>query len=196
MGKRLAALLLSLCLLMGTASARDAFSVEDLCVDDWMVGTPQDVLRETFGAPEGENVEEKNGISYTTLTYDGIELTYTEEGLCGARWTNDTVAGPRGLHVGDEEASVRKAFRDDGLDGDVLYTSGTVGDFGRQLPPCGVIESDETGERTYYYLAPLAAYDADMRPEDFVSRTHAMLWLRMESEHVAEIRWAVGLPSE
>ena len=151
-------LLLMLTALPSLAETR-AFEPQDLTVGALNADMTMDEVLSALGEPSGRQTSEEaaTGLALTVLQYDGLALTFTDGNLTGADWTGPTYTGPRGLKTGDTQQTVISAFHVDGtptLPG-VLYTSGWVDALSAQLPPCGTAESDESGNLTVRYYAPM-----------------------------------------
>ena len=181
-----------------------AFEPQDLTVGALNAGMVMEEVLSSLGKPSDKQTSEEaaTGSTLTVLQYDGLTLTCTDGSLTGADWTGNAYTGPRGLKTGDDEQTVISAFRVDGsptLPG-VLYTSGWVDALSAQLPPCGTAVSDESGNLTIRYYAPMEPYGADVQadPASFVYQTHASLFITLDaaSQTVTRIQWRMGALAE
>lgn len=193
----LSALLLAMAV---PAFAADAFSAADLNVNSIAANASPDEVRSALGEPATAktSTEAATGNALEVWAYDGLTLTFTSGKLTGADWTNPALIGPRGLRIGDTQATVQSAFMMNGAqtDATVLYSAGLVEATGAQLPPCGTVSVQPDGSVTVLYLAPVTPYSADVLadPASYVYQSHAALTLSLsaDTQSVVGIHWALG----
>jgi hypothetical protein len=197
------AALLSLSAVNALAKETAVFSADDLNVNAVYAGASPADVHEAFGSPvSSEQVSvPATGDTQVVWRYDSLPLTFIDEALISAQWSDPTLTGPRGLKIGDGEETVVGAFYADAsqADPDVLYTAGWVAELGMQLPPSGVISHEKDGTFTISYLSPMVPYDQDVLddPMNFVYQSHASLTFSFSLEGtLTDIRWDEGALAE
>ena len=138
------------------------FSPHDMSVSCVYAGETRDVAAAVFGEPASSEyvMSEATGETSELWVYDGLTLTFSEEGkLVGAETDDTAYAGPRGVAVGQTpEDVIGRFYVDPDLGSDtVLYTSGYVEFTETQFPPCGYVRSNDDGTFFVIYVAPDSA---------------------------------------
>jgi len=174
------------------------FNVQDLVVNDMSVGCSYDLAQQWFGfAPEtiratddleGNPIRQMN-FGSCILTFSGKDFTLSE-----AELYDTTLAGPRGISVGDTLADITSMF---GLGGDgyPYYESE-----GGLAPRAERLQFE--GDSVYLILltAPEYAYSEDVLSQElaWMDEPHAQLVYTMDAEKdtIRSIHWILAPLSE
>jgi hypothetical protein len=176
------------------------FSPHDMAISYVYAGETRDEAAAVFGDPARSEymMSEATGETSELWFYDGLTLTFSEEGkLIGAETDDTAFVGPRGVAVGQTpEDVIGRFYVDPDLDSDtVLYTSGYVEFTETQFPPCGYVRSNDDGTFFVIYVAPDSPFGGDVLsdPMDFVYEPLATFVVNFGAdETVTDYSWNLG----
>ena len=196
-------------------SDKPEFTMEDLTVGDFKYndGISMEQIETVFGKAASSNEWEEGatGNIYTEYTYSSGNIFsfmhhFDNETpmLTSVFIKTEGIKTARGLGVGSSLTDVIASFKNENINGGILYVSNIIEDenFGTiYLPPKGEFYNESAEDErgiNVVYTVPAFPYDSDIleEPSDYVFWLHGNIYFNIENDVVVNYGWNVNTFAE